>query len=219
MGEPRGGVSLARATRVIAFAVTMFMLAAADALAIPALTLDNVDGVPVGNPPFTLGWIFWTSHAIRVTGIGIFDGGQDGLVDSYAVGIWVNNGGTLIASGTVDSGTTDPLVNQFRYASISPVTLAPGVYHVGGLYLTSHDALVWPFEAENFATAPGITFLSAASSRQGGTLAIPGSTSSLPGYFGPNFEFTDPVPEPSTLLLIGSGLAGLAFRRCRRTPW
>ncbi|MBL9078634.1 MAG: PEP-CTERM sorting domain-containing protein [Planctomycetes bacterium] len=43
-----------------------------------------------------------------------------------------------------------------------------------------------------------------------------GTDGGLPGEFGDGTDGAQPVPEPSTLLLVGSGLAGLALLRRRR---
>jgi hypothetical protein len=107
--------------------------------ATPAYTLDNTIGTGLGNPPFTLGFSFSTNVPITVTGLGIFDSDQNGLIDSHPVGIW-DGGGTLVASGTVASVTADPLINQFRYA-IASVFLTPGAYNIGVLYTTPNDGL------------------------------------------------------------------------------
>ena len=85
---------------------------------IPAITVTDLTGETLGNPPFTLGWQFSTSQSINVTGLGVFDDSQDGLTVSHDVGIW-DSLGNLMGMTTVSAGTVDPLVNQFRYSSVS----------------------------------------------------------------------------------------------------
>src|SRR5450755_2722444 len=104
---------------------------------IPAVTFAELTGQSLGNGPFTLGWEFTVSQSITVTALGAFDDSQDGLAESHDVGIW-DSVGNLLGSTTVAAGTVDPLVNQFRYSSVS-FTLAPGTYEIGALWLDGGD--------------------------------------------------------------------------------
>lgn len=196
----------------------------APAQAGPAYTLDNLTGVSLANPPFTLGFQFAVHQTIVITQIGLFDSGQDGLEASHQFGLWDSNG-VLLRSGTIDAGLASPLINQFRYVAIAELVLEAGQqYQLGALYASDADPLVFPGDAVNFATTPEITFL-AATFAPGATLENPLSVGDVePGYFGPNFLIRSsiaPVPEPATLASAGLALlvsAGIARRRARRTP-
>ena len=180
----------------------------------PVLTISNTTGTGLENPPFTLGWEFYTDSSITVGALGVFqDATETGLADSYAVGLW-SSSGTLLADATVASGTAAPLVDQFRYATVTPVTLAAGqYYYVGALYLDGNDPLVFPDDAADLTNGPGITF-DGATYAAGASLTTPTSHSGTYGYFGPNIEEFVPTPLPSTRTMTLIALA-VTFVACR----
>jgi Domain of unknown function (DUF4082) len=198
-----------------AAAAAAFCFASVPAFAYdPLLFFDQTDAGPLENPPFTLGWSFTTTTAITVNGLGVFDSAdEDGLTDSYEVGLWSSTG-TLLAEATVSSGATDPLVNQWRYASVTPVTLAADqTYYVGALYLTSDDGVYFPGFPGTVTTASSIIY-GQATYAAGPTLADPTNTDGTPGFFGPNISV---VPELSTWAMMLLGFAGLGFFGYRRS--
>ena len=204
---------------VAGLALILFAAGLTQVKAGPAVTFDDTTAPDVlGNPPFTLGWQFTTTQAIAVTALGMFDSDENGLVDSYPVGIWSGTG-SLVASADVASGTADPLTNQFRYTAITPVILGPGTFDIGALFTTSDDTLFFSNSVAptNFATDPLIVF-DEGKFASGATLTDPTSASpGSPGYFGPNFLLT-PVPEPASITLLCASLFGFALLRgLRRT--
>lgn len=207
--------------------LTAFFATAAGAQA-PGYTFDNTEAQYVvdGPPYFTLGSEFTANSGVTITQLGIFDDLQDGLVDSYPVGLF-DSAGALLASATIPSGTGAPLINQFRYVAITPVTLQAGMtYEVGALYLSDHDALFFPDTVTddpvtNFATDPRITF-NRAMFNTGITLAAPLDSGNLSGgYFGPNFliQAAD-IPEPSAVMFgVVAALSVLGVIVRKRKSW
>lgn len=163
------------------------------------------------SPSYTLGWEFQTVNAVKVTHLGFYDSGQDGLAGQYPLGLW-NSAGTLLASATVSSGTSDPLVGKFRMVDISDVLLDAGQnFRVGALFTTVDDTLL-VFSVAGFVTDPNILFVSANSSAQGPTLSDPFSQMiGTLGHFGPNIQLAN-VPEASSLALMVAGVVALALR-------
>ena len=216
----RGDISMKKAILLglfLAVVLCGFSAPVAQATLI-AVTFDNLNsGGGNVNQPETLGWQFTVSgSSIAVTNLGVFDNNHpSGLDLSHGVGIWDSHG-NLLVSATVLAGAVDPLVNQFRYVSIAPTKLGPGTYTIGATWSNLGDNYIAQTNT-NFQTGPGITFLRDEYSAETSLLTLP--TNSVggtfdPASFGPNFEFT-PVPEPTTLVLLGIGLVGLVGVRMK----
>ena len=120
--------------------------------------------------------------------------------------VWTSTG-TQLAQATIPAGTSQTLIDGFRYVSlINPIVLPAGDYTIGGLYnIGSADlfaisaATIWP--------ASGVTY---AGSRFAIGDAFPTAAGGNPNsYFGPNFQFTAPTSVPdagSTCMLVLIGL-------------
>ncbi len=174
----------------------------ATAITFTAPTIDYTNG------SWSLGFEFETNRAITVGSLGFYDDSKNDLTQSHDVGIF-DSTGNLLVSGTVVPGST--LVGWFRYVPVTATLLPAGqIFRIAAV--TGSEKYTW--DPTGFATDPAITYL-----RDrwiaGSTLTFPTSTDNLAGggYFGPNF---DTVPEPASVLLIGSGLTGLALLRRRR---
>ena len=97
------------------------------------------------GPPLyaqTIGRQFAPLSEIAVTHLGFYDSRLNGLTDKHEVGIWENSG-TLIVQATVPSGSSVPLIGNFRYVPVPispPVTLLAGkTYVIGAFFYTSVD--------------------------------------------------------------------------------
>lgn len=199
----------------LALIVGVSILATGNALAqTPAASVTTTTGQTLGNPPFTLGWEFTAQSAINVTQLGLFDSDQDGLAESHDLGLW-DSGGNLLASATIGAGTGATLLDKFRYVNVASVLLTAGQnYFVGGLYTSGADPLIFPSTGSGQTFAAEIAYLRA-TFVSGGALMQPTATGGMEGYFGPNFTYSNAIPEPATwaLLIGGFALTGAAVRR------
>lgn len=178
----------------------------------------NTVGESLSNGPFTFGWSFTVSGTINVTDLGVFDSSGTALSENHAIGIW-NSSGTLLDSASVSGrilGTleTDSLGQTWRDVS-APVTLGPGTYTIGAVWLDGADLSIFPGQLSGVTMGSGITFLQD-QYIAGSSLTDPTSTSGETGaYFGPNFEYSG-VPEPGSLFLLGSGVFAIGLGRWGR---
>jgi hypothetical protein len=177
--------------------------------------------VPVGNistafdpRPFMIGWEFSVWTTTHITGLAYLDQDGDGLGDSHRIGIFDAASQSLLVSETVDAGLSPPLIDGFRVVPES-FTLHPGIYVIGGQSLSVHDLVRVGATATN--TIAGIAYIQ---ERELQTSAFVMPTINEPsnevGIFGPSFV-VGPLraPEPTTIALLGIGLAGLGFWRRR----
>jgi hypothetical protein len=209
------------------------MLAAVVALILSPLTVaaaslgvDITSAGPNSLTPvddrFTIGWAFDVTTPIRVTALGVWDEGADGLVEGHAVGLWSGTG-TLLASTTVpaglaaDSAVTSALgLGQWLFESVTVLTLPVGHYVMGSEsgddpFRTLQSAIALNaalanFDSSKFAFSP--------------TLQFPDQDEGFSdiSLFGPNLlvePVVAPAPLPASLALLGLGLLGLGVRALR----
>ncbi|HZJ16509.1 MAG TPA: DUF4082 domain-containing protein [Chthoniobacteraceae bacterium] len=212
---PKRPVCLLIRRTVCSLAIVGFLFTGPDARA-GLVAVDLVDNDSRGflTMPTTEGWSFKPNVNVTVTHLGFLDYEGDGLNFSHAVGLWLN-GGALLGSTTVQ--TSDPLLDGFRYTSLTPINLLAGqTYVIGAFYSPNSDFLrVVPFGASSFSTAPEISYLGARYVVGPNSLQRPDVVSTTTGFWGPNFQFTPTVvPEPGTAL-FGFALVGaiVGFRR------
>jgi hypothetical protein len=75
----------------------------------------------------SLGFAFTVNAPVTVSALGYFDYQGDGFATPHNVGIY-NSSGTLLTQALLNSGTVNPLIGNFRYTDIAPITLAVGSY-------------------------------------------------------------------------------------------
>jgi hypothetical protein len=195
----------------------------------PALTFTTS---PTSSGGFVLGWQFSVKPAasVIVSALGYYDFNQDGLSQAHTVGIY-DSVGTLLVSAVVPTGTAGTLVNQYRYISITPFTLAAGgAYTIEGTNTGTGDR--WAF---GDGTETGLTVNSnltkaatnaAVFANNGGATLVftttkPNSPTGYSFLGGPNFQISGTipsgVPEPgAAAIIIGITTTGAVLTMRRR---
>jgi len=217
---------------------------AALSLVLPSAVLAQTDGSTLFNPNIDLstgtqnGFVGYVGCQFLSAGasgetvnyLGFYDAGGDGLANSHTMALWETgwNGQSsrgLLAEITVPAGTSAPLIGGYRWVQLpSTITLVPNEYYllnanVDGVDLwgdsISGSQITW--NSQYVPTDPGYDF-----SRQGvygdSIPAYNGNGVNPSSYPAANLGFNViPVPEPTTLSLMGIGMAAvLGFKRKQR---
>ena len=197
-----------RKTTIATILGALLLVSTAQAVPIPAVTFDDTSSSTFVSVSETVGWKFNVTAPILVGALGVFDSDLNGLLGGHDVGIWNNANNSLITSATVQAGTVNPLLNQFRYAQIAPILLGVGSYTIGATWGTGATSDDYIANTTNFQTMSAITF-QGAEYIEAASLTRPTTDADFfsNGMFGPNFQV---VPEPGTLVLVGAGLFAMA---------
>jgi len=151
----------------------------------------------------TLGYQFSMSVPFTVDALASWNTTSLGYTANHQVGLWDSGGAPLVSTTVL--GNTDPIQDNFQYHSITPMTLGPGTYTIGGENLSEG----YPCCFVGIVTVPGFTWIKDEAGIGAG-LIYPTFTSN--GSCGQNcyltvdFSIASAVPESSTLILLASGL-------------
>jgi hypothetical protein len=109
-------------------------------------------GNSYSNGSWDFGVDFQVNTTVILTGLGYYADPNNGFVDSNPVALY-DSSGQLLASAIVSN--VNPLTGHFRYVTVAPVVLTPGIYQLDGV--SNADNYTW--DDVDFTTASAITYL------------------------------------------------------------
>ncbi len=213
-----------------AVALALAALGARPATADPAATEAFTATISVGNQTYTsisLGMDFEVidPHGITIRGLGVFDDNGDGLLTSHYVRIYDLLDQSVVTSMNIEAGQ-GALLGGYRYVSIPQVIALPFGFQgtiVASYGIGNQDTAGNTHGFLNDVPPPifngGASIINIGQSRYSlNSYAFPETLDNWYGggpanrYQAGSFQYTA-NPEPGTMVLLGSVLAGAAWRR------
>jgi len=179
-------------------------------------TVLEISGGESFSDSDTNAWRFQALSDLRVSSLGSWDENSDGLPSPVDVGLW-DDVGNLLASVVVPSGTAATLDNGFRFSLLgADVELSAGNFYRVGSSVQSGQI---EYRANSdIVVDSAIDFDRGYFARSSNVLTFPVNETLTPDvadFFGANFQY-QPIPEPSSALILGLGAVVLLPRRVRR---
>lgn len=171
-----------------------------------------------GYDNLDLGYRFTATTDESILEVGWWDATGNGFNGAHVINVW-SNAGTLLATTTLDLGTTDTLIDGFRFKSIAPLQLTAGSSYVISGSTTPADGWAGAGQIAGFqVNDPGITIGPNASlySYTTNPNIEPNSFFLGSEYAGPNFILgNSTIPEPATMSVLAVALAAVGMWRRR----
>ena len=161
-------------------------------------------GIVAGNTFTALGGQTFNS-------LGFIDIGNDGLLQSYTVGIWDTATQNLLQSAVVTP--TSPLINGYRYAPIPATFLPNNTQFTIGALLPAGTVDPWLDDTTNVL---GVGFTGSGQGQFISSLTLVYPTTFDDGNYAIANASATIVPEPATLGTLGAAAASLLLVRRRR---